>query len=133
MPDQRLDQLETALKKAQDSDGLTHKPKPVIKASSDNSSLAFGMRVGTEFIVSVTAPAVLGYFLDSWLGTKPFLMLLLLFLGIGAGFMSIYKITQNMGSSVGFSKPTKDLQNQGETAKSSQLSNLKETEDNDDP
>lgn len=131
MPDKRLDDLEKALNKAQNSGTLTQKPKAPKPAS--NASMASGMRAGTEFIVALVLPTVAGYFIDDWLGTKPIFMILLLFLGMGAGFMNIYKISQNLGSGVGYVKANKGLQNQDEKAKNPQLSNPLDSKVNDDP
>ena len=61
-----------------------------------------GMRAGTEFIASVVAGGALGWGVDSWLHTRPWGMIILLFLGVGAGFLSIYRITNNLGAAVGF-------------------------------
>ncbi len=60
-----------------------------------------GYRAGTELLVSVIAGTVIGYWLDGELGTKPVMFLLFFVLGIGTGFWNIYKITNNLGTSVG--------------------------------
>ena len=69
-----------------------------------------GARAGLEFVVSIVAGGGIGWLLDGWLGTKPWFFIIFLFLGVGAGFMSVYRINNNLGSGVGFAplqKPQK--------------------------
>lgn len=60
--------------------------------------LAFATRLGLEFVVSVIVGAVLGYGLDWWLGTLPWLTIIGLFLGAVAGFLTIYRIATRNGT-----------------------------------
>jgi ATP synthase protein I len=48
-------------------------------------------RVGLELAVSIVAGTFLGYGLDRWLSTGPWLMLAGLFLGAAAGFRNLYR------------------------------------------
>lgn len=135
--DPRLNILEKRLQEARAADGLTQTPKPAKPA--DNTAMATGMRAGTEFIVALVVPTIAGYFLDQWLGTKPFLMILLLFLGVGAGFMNIYRISQGLGSAVGYKNAPKttqspggELQKKDEPATTAQLSDLVDSKARDD-
>ena len=40
--------------------------------------------------------AVLGWFLDKWLGTRPWLLLLFLVLGMAAGMLNAYRTAMRM-------------------------------------
>lgn len=84
---------------------------------AQNSKMA--MQAGYEFVASVMLSAVLGYFIDKWLGTAPLFLISLFFLGTGAGFMSIYRVSKNLGSSVGYS----ELHREEKDAKQSQKLN----------
>ena len=44
-----------------------------------------GWAIGIEFVGAVLVGALIGFFLDRWLGTSPWLMILFLLLGFGAG------------------------------------------------
>ncbi len=44
-----------------------------------------GWAIGVEFVGAVLIGAFIGYLLDRWLGTAPWLMIVLLFLGFAAG------------------------------------------------
>lgn len=54
-----------------------------------------GFRVGTELLSGVLVGAALGYFLDGLLGIKPWLLIICLFLGGGAGFLNVYRFVKN--------------------------------------
>lgn len=47
------------------------------------------VRLGSEFIAAILVGSGIGYFLDRWLGTAPWLMLLMLLLGFGAGVLNV--------------------------------------------
>ncbi|MDP7611855.1 MAG: AtpZ/AtpI family protein [Nitrospinaceae bacterium] len=53
-----------------------------------------GFRLGTELTVSTLVGAVMGYALDWFLGTKPWLMVLGVFFGGAAGCLAAYKAAQ---------------------------------------
>lgn len=50
-----------------------------------------GMRAAAEMIGGVIVGGVLGWYLDQWLGTKPWLFILFFLLGSGAGMMNIIR------------------------------------------
>ncbi len=47
--------------------------------------------VGVQMVVSVIIGFATGLFLDRWLKTEPWFMILFLFLGVAAGFLNIYR------------------------------------------
>ena len=70
--------------------------------SDGRSGLGFAMRIGVELVAALIIGVAVGYFLDQWLGTKPWLMLVGFFLGSAAGFMGVYRTANNMGQTVGY-------------------------------
>jgi ATP synthase protein I len=52
-----------------------------------------GSRVLTELIAGPAGGALIGWLLDRWLETSPWLLLVMLFLGIGVAFRNIYRIS----------------------------------------
>jgi ATP synthase protein I len=50
------------------------------------------MRIVSELVAGVLVGAVGGYFLDRWLGTTPWLLIVGLLLGTAGGFNNVYKL-----------------------------------------
>jgi len=52
--------------------------------------------IGIEMAMSVVVGAAIGYFLDIWLGTEPWMMLLWLIFGVIAGFRALYRTAKRI-------------------------------------
>jgi ATP synthase protein I len=65
-------------------------------------ALSFGLRIGLELVVAVAVGVAIGWAFDRWLGTRPWAMLLFLFLGIGAGMLNVYRAVSGMGMAMGY-------------------------------
>ncbi|MCF8495796.1 MAG: AtpZ/AtpI family protein [Alphaproteobacteria bacterium] len=94
-------------------------PSPLIgkvERPPDSEARA-GIQAGVELVAAIGAGAAIGYGLDSWLGTKPAFFLIFFFLGICTGFYNVYRVTQNLGSAVGFSALHKRLRSEGKNAR----------------
>jgi F0F1-type ATP synthase assembly protein I len=50
--------------------------------------------VGMSFVLAIVMGFAAGYWLDSWLGTRPWLSFLGFFLGLGAGVLNVYRVLQ---------------------------------------
>ncbi|MBF0370758.1 MAG: AtpZ/AtpI family protein [Magnetococcales bacterium] len=55
------------------------------------AGMSFGMRMASELVSAVMVGAGLGYLLDSWLETQPWMTVVFLFLGVAAGFRNMYR------------------------------------------
>ncbi len=60
------------------------------------------MRVGLELVSGLAVGVGIGWLLDEWLGTRPWLMVLFFFLGAGAGMLNVYRSVSNLGYGVGY-------------------------------
>jgi len=58
--------------------------------------LSFAARVGTELVAATMVGVFLGYLLDRFLGTKPWLMVAGVVVGAIAGFLNVYRFFQRM-------------------------------------
>ena len=56
-------------------------------------SLAFLSSVGITMVAATFVGLAMGYYLDKWLETDPWMTLIFLFLGIVSGFRNIYILT----------------------------------------
>ncbi len=57
-------------------------------------SLGFLSSVGICMVASILIGMVMGYYLDRWLGTAPWFLLIFLVLGIISGFRNIFILTE---------------------------------------
>lgn len=66
------------------------------------NALGTAFKIATEFVAGLVVGGAIGWFLDDWLGTKPFLFLLFLLLGAAAGMLNVfreaYRMNRNMVS-----------------------------------
>ena len=67
-----------------------------------------GLQVGIELVAGVIGGALIGYGLDKWLGTWPFLFLVLFFLGSAAGILNAYRYIVRAGEAA--ERETKERQ-----------------------
>src|SRR5437762_6866342 len=74
-------------------------------ARPDNAGLqqgvGLGFRIGIEFVVAIIVATGLGWAIDSWVGTRPWGMIVLFFLGVGAGMLSVYRAVAGIRMPVG--------------------------------
>lgn len=71
------------------------------KVAGIGAGMGMGVRVGVELISGIAVGGLIGYGLDRLLGTKPWLMLVFLFLGAAASVLNIYRAVQGLDDSVG--------------------------------
>ncbi|MCK9172665.1 MAG: AtpZ/AtpI family protein [Desulfuromonas thiophila] len=57
-------------------------------------SLGFLSSVGICMVASILIGMAMGYYLDQWLGTAPWLLLIFLGFGIASGFRNIFILTE---------------------------------------
>ena len=90
MKDHDLSSLDERLKAARHAEQVrtasTHK-----KAETGYSQ---GNRVLSQLIAGPAGGALMGWCFDHWFGTTPWLLLAMLFLGIGVAFRNIIRISQ---------------------------------------
>jgi ATP synthase protein I len=67
-----------------------------------HQGLAFGLRIGIELVTAVVVSVGLGWAIDRWLGTRPWVMLVMFFLGIAAGMLNVYRAVTGTGGAVGY-------------------------------
>ena len=66
-------------------------PQPDARSQQSRSTGAEFAGLGLQLGMTIALFAFLGWWLDERLGTSPWLLLLLVFLGAAAGFYSIYR------------------------------------------
>jgi ATP synthase protein I len=66
----------------------------------------FGLRVGVDLVAGVLVGLAIGYGLDHVLGTKPWMLVVFIILGMGAGMMNVFRTLSGMGYAVGYRRPS---------------------------
>ena len=51
--------------------------------------------VGLSFVLAVVMGAGFGYLLDSWLDSSPWLFLVFFFLGVAAGVLNVFRVSES--------------------------------------
>jgi ATP synthase protein I len=63
------------------------------------------LRVGIELAGTLAVGVAIGWGLDKWLGTGPWLLVVFFFLGAAGGVLNVYRAVGNMGLAAGYQKP----------------------------
>lgn len=71
----------------------------------DESGAGIAMRVGIEMVGSLAVGVGIGWLLDRWLGTGPWLLVVFFFLGGAAGILNVYRAVKEIGLAPGYGKP----------------------------
>ena len=67
---------------------------------SDNekkgSFMGNAFKLGTELVAAVVVGTIIGFILDSWFDTKPWLIIIFFFLGAAAGMLNVIRTAKRM-------------------------------------
>jgi ATP synthase protein I len=70
--------------------------------------LGLGLRIGIELVVAIGVATGLGWAIDHWLGTRPWGIIVLFFLGVAAGMLNVYRAVSGISTPVGYRRPGED-------------------------
>ena len=79
--------------------------RPPGDAGIPASGVAVALRIGTEMVAALIVGVGIGWVLDRWLGTSPWLMVVFFFLGSAAGILNVYRTASGIGIATGYSPP----------------------------
>ena len=60
------------------------------------SFMGSAFKLGTELVAAVAVGTIIGFILDSWFDTKPWLIIIFFFLGAAAGMMNVIRTANRM-------------------------------------
>ena len=80
----------------------------VVDRSAMQQGLGLGLRIGIELVVAIGVATGLGWAIDRWLGTRPWAMIVLFFLGVAAGMLNVYRAVSGISAPVGYRRPGED-------------------------
>ena len=81
----RLKIAKSKIKKQLDSD-----------SEKRGSFMGNAFKLGTELVAAVAVGTIIGFILDSWFGTKPWLIIIFFFLGAAAGILNVIRAANRM-------------------------------------
>ena len=61
-----------------------------------NSNFGEAFKLSTELVAAVAVGTIIGFILDDWFGTKPWLILIFFFVGVIAGITNVIRSAKNM-------------------------------------
>ena len=61
-----------------------------------NSSFGEAFKLSTELVAAVALGTIIGFILDNWFGTKPWLTISFFFMGVAAGILNVIRSAKNM-------------------------------------
>ena len=85
-----LGEFSDRLRRAQ---GFEQKPQGP-QGGAYSRGLAMAFRLATEMVAALFVGGAIGWFLDRWWGTRPWLLLVFLLLGMAAGILNAYRASQ---------------------------------------
>ena len=73
---------------------ILKKNKDSKQSSSSNIGVAF--KLSAEMVAAVVVGTIIGFILDNWFGTKPWLILMFFFVGVIAGILNVVRSAKDM-------------------------------------
>lgn len=88
----RLEKLGAALRQ-HDEEQAAQQQAPIQRRGMSRA-LTVGMNAFSEFVGAIVAGGLIGWKADEWLGTTPWLLIVMLGLGVAAGFWNVYRVAK---------------------------------------
>ena len=65
-------------------------------AEKKGSFMGSAFKLGTELVAAVVVGTIIGFILDNWFDTKPWLIIIFFFLGAAAGLLNVIRTANQM-------------------------------------
>lgn len=92
-----LDELSRRLKEVREARAGRARGKGA-GLSSEAKGYGFAIRLAIELVSALAVGVFLGWMLDRWLGTGPWLLVVFFFLGAAAGALNVYRAAKSLGA-----------------------------------
>ena len=73
-----------------------HNTETQSKTEKKDSTLGIAFRVGVELISALTVGTAIGWWLDKWLNTSPWMLIVFILFGFLAGIWNTYKVAKRI-------------------------------------
>ena len=88
----KFDDLKTRLKIAKNKISK----KSLNNNNQSSSSMGLALKLGTELVAAVLVGTIIGFILDNWFGTKPWLILIFFFVGVITGILGVIRSAKSI-------------------------------------
>ncbi len=88
---QNFEQRVSDLDKRLDEARAQQEAEEAEDSAARSRGMAYGLRMASELVGGVIVGGLIGYFLDQWLGTTPWLFLVFFFVGFAAGILNVVR------------------------------------------
>ena len=72
------------------------KKQAQLDSEKRGSFIGSAFKLGTELVSAVAVGTIIGFILDSWFDTKPWLIITFFFMGTAAGILNVIKTANRM-------------------------------------
>ena len=70
--------------------------KNLFDKKNNPSPIGTAFKLSTELVAAVAVGTIIGFILDSWFDTKPWLIIIFFFLGAAAGMLNVIRAANRM-------------------------------------
>ena len=68
--------------------------------NNQSASLGIALKLSTEMVAAVLVGTIIGYILDGWFDSKPWLIIIFFFIGVAAGIANVIRSAKLMQKNV---------------------------------
>ena len=72
------------------------KKQDLSNSKKKGSFMGTAFKLGPELVAAVVVGTIIGFILDSWFGTTPWLIIIFFFLGAAAGMLNVIRTANRM-------------------------------------
>jgi len=101
-PPSSLEDLDARVREARDRQASETRMRD--GGEGGGSELGVAWRIGIELVSALIVGVGIGYLLDRWLGTRPWLLVVFFVLGSAAGLLNVFRATKGLGGAVGYKR-----------------------------
>ncbi|MDA0340579.1 MAG: AtpZ/AtpI family protein [Proteobacteria bacterium] len=102
-----LDKLDARLRSARaEAERRSDRREP--DSAAPPALVGMAMRAGVELVAGVAVGTAVGYGLDKWLDTSPWLLIVCFLLGAAAGMLNAYRAVSGLGMALGYRPGTEE-------------------------
>ena len=72
------------------------KKQVLLDSEKRGSFMGSAFKLGTELVAAVVVGTIIGFILDNWFDTKPWVIIIFFFLGAAAGMLNVIRTANRM-------------------------------------